>query len=398
MRVLVADKLPLVSLQRLERSGFEVIADPTLKDASLSEKMADVIPEILVVRSTRVEADHLAASSKLAMVIRAGAGVNTIDLATSSSRGIYVANCPGKNAIAVAELTLGLALCIDRKIADGVADLRNHTWNKKKYSKGQGLHGRTLGLLGLGRIGLTVAGMAQSLGMNVVAWSRSLTEAKAKALGVARMDTPEQVAEQADVLSVHLAASPETKHLVNATVLDALKEEAIFINTSRADVVDEAALLKALNAGKLWAGLDVFSDEPAFKEGQWEHPLAVHPRVYGSHHIGASTVQAQEAVGSEVCRIAETFKDTGRVENCVNLSDAPNRTATLVVRHLDQVGVLAGVLTTLQSDGISVGKMENLIFQGNEAAVARINLRGRPSSAAMDLMAKQKAILSISLL
>ena len=269
---------------------------------------------------------------------------------------------------------------------------------EKKYAKGQGLHGRTLGLLGLGRIGQAVAQMGQSLGMNVVAWSRSLTEAEANALGIVRKETPEQVAEHADVLSVHLAATSETAHLVNASLFDAMKDDVIFINTSRSEVVDEAALLDALEAGKLWAGLDVYSDEPAVKEGEWEHPLAMHPRVYGTHHIGASTVQAQEAVGSEVCRIAEHFKSTGRVENCVNLSDAPNRTATLVVRHLDQVGVLAGVLTTLQSDGISVGKMENLIFQGNEAAVARINLRGRPSSAAMDLMAKQQAILSISLL
>ena len=398
MHVLVADKLPSVSIKRLEHSGFEVHYQPTLKKDELTEVIAKTSPEVLVVRSTRVLAEHINAGPSLGLIIRAGAGVTTIDLASCSSRGVYVANCPGKNAIAVAELTIGLALALDRQIADGVMDLRQHQWDKKRYAKGQGLHGRTLGLLGLGRIGLTVARLGQGLGMPIVAWSRSLSQAKARALGITRVDTPQEVAARAHVLSVHLAASDDTRGLVDQSVLDALHENAIFINTSRAEVVDEEALLARLNQGSLWAGLDVFSDEPSVKQGPWQHPLASHPRVYGTHHIGASTVQAQEAVGAEVCRIAEAFRETGRVENCVNLSEEPLKSVPLVVRHLDKVGVLAGVFTTLQSDGISVGTMENLIFQGNEAAVARIQLRGRPSRAAMDLMGKQKEILSISLL
>lgn len=398
MRVLVADKLPSQTLERLTGAGFDVSDQPMLKGDDLVAAIGLVQPQVLVVRSTKVNAEMLRASDTLNLVVRGGAGVNTIDLDTCSTLGICVANCPGKNAIAVAELTLGLALALDRKICDNVIDLRAHKWNKKAYSTGRGLNGRTLGLLGLGRIGIEVAKLGQNLGMDVVAWSRSLTQDKAKALGIRAADTPEEVAKQSYVLSVHLAACDETRALVNASLLQHVPEGAIFLNTSRSEVVDEAALLARLNDGMLWAGLDVFSQEPATKEGEWTHPLAVHPRVYGTHHIGASTAQAQEAVGDEVCRIVETFRDRGRVLNCVNLSDMPQTPVTLVVRHLDRVGVLAGVLTTLQTDGISVGTMENLIFKGNEAAVARIQLRDTPSTSALELIQKQASILSISLL
>jgi D-3-phosphoglycerate dehydrogenase len=398
MRVLVADSLADASISRFEQMGFEVVYQPALKGMTLMAAMLKEDPEILVVRSTEVLAAQIQAGQALSLVIRAGAGVNTIDLPNCSARGVYVANCPGKNAIAVAELVMGLILGIDRQLADCVADLRQGQWNKKRYASGRGLYGRTLGLLGLGRIGSAVAKLAGGMGMTVVAWSRSLTETEAQTMGLTRLNSPLAVAKASDVLSVHLSANPATKGLVGKDLIDALKDDAVFINTSRASVVDEQALLDRLNAGSLWAGLDVYSNEPSVKSGPWTHPLASHPRVYGTHHIGASTVQAQEAVGMEVCRIAQVFRDTGRVDNCVNLSEAVEKPVTLVVRHLDRVGVLATVLTTLQSDGISVGTMENLIFQGDEAAVARIQLRGHPSQAALALMRKHKEILSISLL
>ena len=388
MRVLFADKLPDRSRTRLAAGGFEVVVDPGLADARLAERLAEVAPDVLVVRSTKVRADHVAAAPSLSLVIRAGAGVNTIDLPACSASGVFVANCPGKNAVAVAELTFALLLAIDRHVVAGAVDLREGRWNKGAYSKASGLKGRTLALLGMGDIGQAVARRAAAFGMEVVAWSRSLTPERAAEWGVRRAASPEEAARAADIVSVHLALTPETRGLVGDSVFAAMKHGGVFLNTSRAEVVNEASLLRALDDKQLRAGLDVFSDEPAGNNGSFDHPLAKHPRVVGSHHIGASTEQAQEAVGDEVCRIIEGFRDQGVVANCVNHLKRSAADHRVVVRHRDRVGVLASVLVAMRESGLNVQEMENLIFPGG-AAIARIQVAGRPDDG---LAAKLQAL------
>lgn len=398
MRVLLADKLADGARERLAECGFEVRSEPGLKGESLRACIAEWDPEVLVVRSTRVEEDHVQAGRSLSLVIRAGAGVNTIALDACSRAGVFVANCPGKNSVAVAELTLGLILAVDRHIADNAADSREGRWNKGKYGRARGLAGRTLGVLGVGQIGREVIGRARAFGMPVVAWSRSLTAAQAKAMGIRRAERPEEVARQADVLSVHLALCPDTRGLVGRQIFEALRPGAIFVNTSRAEVVDEPALLEALQEGRLRAGLDVFSDEPAGKEGPFDHPLAKHPGVVATHHIGASTDQAQEAVAEEVCRIVETFRTTGEVPNCVNLAERTPADHVLVVRHRDRVGVLASVLTALREEHINIEEMENTVFAGAEAASARIQVSGAPSSDLLERLRETEHVLNVSVL
>ncbi|TVQ93632.1 MAG: hydroxyacid dehydrogenase [Deltaproteobacteria bacterium] len=398
MRILFADKLPDHARVRLATGGNEVRAEPGLKGEPLVEALRDFDPQVLVVRSTRVTRAHLAAPESLALIVRAGAGVNTIDIAAASAQGIFVANCPGKNAVAVAELTFGLILAIDRHLPEGVIDLRAGRWNKAKYGKAQGLRGRTLGILGTGQIGSEVARLGQSFGMEVLAWSRSLTDAQAAALGVRRYDSPEDVALRSNVLSVHLALTPETAGFVGESILSVMKPNATFINTCRAEVIDEAALLRALESPGIRAGLDVFSGEPASSSGAFEHPLASHPRVVGSHHIGASTAQAQIAVADEACAVIEAFQTTGRPTHCVNLTKPARSDHQLIVRHLDRVGVLAAVLDRLSADGVSVGEMENQIFDGEEAAVARLRLRGRPSDQTLSALRGHEHVLSLACL
>ncbi len=378
MRVLFADHIPDRARVHLAAQGFEVSAEPSLAADSLRARLAELQPAVLVVRSTRVDAGHLASAPSLSLVVRAGAGVNTIDLEAASANGVFVANCPGKNAVAVAELTLGLLVSLDRFLPDNVADLRAGMWNKKRYSAARGLKGRTLGLIGFGDIGKAVARRVQAFGMPVVAWSRSLTPEVADAYGVHRVDSPEDVARAADAVSVHLALTPATRGLIASSILGEMKHGALFLNTSRAEVVDEQALLEALDARDLRAGLDVFSGEPSAKQGPFEHPLAQHPRVYGTHHIGASTEQAQDAVADEANRIIEVFRDTGEVANCVNLTRQTQASHRVVVRHHDQVGVLAAVLGRLVADSLNVQEMENVIFPGG-AAIARIQVAGAPS-------------------
>jgi len=398
MRVLIADKLPEESRSRLEQGGFEIFSDPTLSGESLEACLSEFNPEVLIVRSTRVDANHVARGLDLALIVRAGAGVNTIDLSSCASRGVYVANCPGKNAVAVAELTVGLMLALDRRIPDNVADLRGGRWNKKKYAKAEGLRDRRIGILGLGDIGREVARIAQALGMQVYAWSRSLDAVRADELGVTLCADPVSLAACCDVITVHMALTDQTRGFVGTKVFEAMKDGALFINTARAELVDEEALLVALNSGKIRAGLDVFSDEPRSKEGDWRHVLADHPAVYGTHHIGASTDQAQVAVGNEACRVVESYRESGRVPNCVNLDQSPREACTLVVRHLDKVGVLAGVLDALRVDNINVGAMENLIFDGYQAACARMSLRSTPRNEVLERIRERADVLSVAVI
>lgn len=393
MRVLFADRLPDQTRVRLASQGIEVIVEPSLQGAALAERVQELGIHALVVRSTKVGADTLAAPT-LSLVVRAGAGVNTIDLDAASQRGVFVTNTPGRNADAVAELAIGLLVAVDRRIAAADADLKAGTWAKKQYSAASGLHGRTLGILGTGDIGKGMIRRAQAFGMHIVAWSRSLTDADAAALGIVRCSSPVEVAHQADALSVHLALTPSTRGFVGSSVLDAMKPGAIFLNTSRAEVVDEAALLHAIEHRGLRAGLDVFSDEPS-SDGPFTHALAQHPSVTGTHHIGASTNQAQEAVADEAARIIEVFRSTGRAPNCVNLSSTVS-TQVLVVRHRDRVGALAAILQALKQGDLNIGEMENMVFVGGGAATARIGLSAAPDAATLKTVAELPDVLYVS--
>jgi D-3-phosphoglycerate dehydrogenase len=386
MKVLVADKFEKSGLDGLKGAGCEVVYQPDASGDALTAAIRDTAADVLVVRSTQVTAPMLEAGA-LSLVVRAGAGYNTIDVATASKRGIYVSNCPGRNAIAVAELTFALILALDRRVADNVVELRAGKWNKKEYSKARGLFGRTLGLLGYGNIGQEVAKRAHAFGMPIVVWSRRFATGKAdvadQIVPMQFARTPEDAAERSDILSIHLALTPDTRGLVNASVIDRLRPSSYFINTARAEVVDHAALAKAIAEKGIRAALDVFAAEPSGATGEFADPIASLPNVYGTHHIGASTDQAQEAIAAETVRIVSAYKDTGKVPNVVNLAKKTPATHMLVVRHRDRPGVLAHVFDHLRGGDINVQETENVIFEGAQAAVARINLDGAPSNALM---------------
>jgi D-3-phosphoglycerate dehydrogenase len=399
MKVLIADKFEQSGRDGLVAIGCEVMFQPDLKDASLVEAIQTLNPDVLVVRSTKVTAAALEAGA-LKLVVRAGAGYNTIDVAAASRRGIYVSNCPGKNAIAVAELAFALVLALDRRIADNVIALRRGEWNKKEFSKARGLYGRTLGLIGTGGIGQEMIPRARAFGMKVVAWSRSLTQERAATLGVERLDTPQEVARQSDVVSIHLALNSETRSFVGADIFNSMKEGSIFINTARGEVVDQPALAEALRTRGIRAGLDVFANEPTSATAEFTDEIGKEENLYGTHHIGASTDQAQEAIAAETVRIVKAFKETGRVPNVVNLAARTPATHTLVVRHQDRPGVLAQVLDAIRNANINVQEMENIIFEGADAAaVARINLEAAPSSETLErLRTENPDIIELTLI
>jgi D-3-phosphoglycerate dehydrogenase / 2-oxoglutarate reductase len=411
MKVLVADKFEKSGIEGLKAAGCEVVFEPDLKDATLVEALAKTGADVLVVRSTQVT-EAMMAAGRLALIVRAGAGYNTIDVKAASQRGIYVSNCPGKNSIAVAELAFGLILALDRRIPDNVIESLRGKWNKKEYSKAKGLYGATLGILGFGRIGQELAKRAMAFGMNLVIWSEIGVRVDRDAIPVdlplmlqfrpgstalieeriTVVQTPAEVAEKCDILSIHLAANPMTKGIVSADVIGRLKPGAFVINTARADVLDYKALAQAVKEKGIKVGLDVYPGEPAAATGDFATPLFGMPGVYGTHHIGASTDQAQEAIAEETVRIVKAYKDTGKVPNVVNLAKKSTAKYSMIVRHSDQVGVAARIFSALAAAGINVQEVENIIFETGGAAIARINL-DKPAPA--DLIASLKGCAGI---
>jgi D-3-phosphoglycerate dehydrogenase len=290
---------------------------------------------------------------------------------------------PGRNAVAVAELTMGLLLAIDRRIPDGVADLRGGTWNKGRYSDADGVYGKKLAIIGLGDIGLAVAERAKAFGLTVLALRRdqrpASMQARIRSVGVRLVGSLDELLAEADIVSIHVPKSADTKALVDADFLAKLKPGAILLNTSRGDVVDERALLAALDERDLRAGLDVWQGEPSGKSGDFTSALASHPRVVGTHHIGASTDQAQASVATGTVEVIEAYL-AGEVLNCVNLNTNPSGTTCLTIRHLDQVGVLAQIFAVLRKHGLNVQQMQNQVFAGGRAAVATINVASGATS------------------
>jgi D-3-phosphoglycerate dehydrogenase / 2-oxoglutarate reductase len=376
MRVLFADAVDPSTVQVLTERGHACEVEPSLSADDLPSRIEGV--EALVVRSTRVTAATIEAANELELIVRAGAGTNTIDVEDASRVGIYVTNVPGRNAIAVAELTMALLLAIDRRIADNVAELRAGTWNKTAFAKAEGLFGKTIGVVGLGDIGLAVAERAAAFGLLVRAVRKERdaeVEERIRAIGIELVDSLAELVATSDVVSIHVPATPETESMFDAGLLGRMKEGAILLNTSRGDIVDEAALLDAIESRGLRVGLDVYPDEPASGTAEWSSKLAQHPNVVGTHHIGASTEQAQRAVADGVVEIIEAFV-RGEVLNCVNLAPRRLGTHSLHIRHYDRVGVLAGVFDILRRRELNVEQMQNRVFQGGNAAVATIDVVG----------------------
>jgi len=317
MHILLADKMHPQAIEAFKSlPGTQVSNRPELGAEDLPAHLEDV--NVLVVRSTKVTRAALEAASNLGLVIRAGSGVNTIDVAAATERGVRVANTPGTNSAAVAEVAMGLLLSADRRIPDNVHELRQGRWNKKEFGKAQGLKGRTVGLVGVGQIGREMIQRLRGFDVQVLVWSRSMTPEKAQALGAEHCPDLLELARRSDAVSIHVALTAETRGLVGAEFLAAMKSGTILINTARAEVVDTEALIRAMDEKGLRAGLDVFPSEPTTGQAEYDHPLIKNPNCYGTHHIGASTDQAEYETGLEAVRVAQAFLAKEQVPNCVN--------------------------------------------------------------------------------
>ena len=371
MRILIADKFQEAYLEDLNSLGHDVVLNPDLKAEELVKKIVGY--DVLIVRSTKVKADVIVASDKLSLIIRAGAGVNTIDVEAAADKGVFVCNTPGKNSVAVAELAFGLMLSLDRKIADCTRDLKDKVWNKKKYSKADGILGKTLGIIGFGEIGIAFADRAKAFGMKVLAYD-PIAEQKKTFKIERRIDdrlfafcpSIEELVKASDVVTIHVPSNPHTKVMVDKEFLKHMKPNSILLNTSRGDIVDDKALIKAMDEKNIMVGLDVYNDECATATGKFETPLSMHPNVYGTHHIGASTEQAQNAIAAEVIEILKEY-EKGIVLHPVNMEMEPVVKYTIIMRVFDHVGVLASVLLLLKEQGVNLQEMEGRVFSTKNA-------------------------------
>lgn len=398
MRILIADKFSDTGREAIRGLGHEVIYDPGLGAGDLPEALARLRPEVLVVRSTEVDDAALAASADLSLVIRAGAGVNTIDLESASRRGIFVTNCPGQNAIAVAELAFAFMLALDRRLCEANAETSAGVWNKKEYGKAGGIYGRRLGLVGYGAISREVASRARAFGMRVGTYSPNVDRERAAARKVEVFESLDDLLKVSDVVSVHVPYRESTRHLIGARELGLMPNGALLIHTARGGVIDDRALAEAVAAGRIRAGLDVFEDEPAEAKAEFDGPLRELAGVYKTPHIGASTDQASEAIAAETVRIIREFAERGAVPNVVNLDTGRTGHYTLVVRHLDRVGVLAGLLDALRRHQLNVQEMSNVVFKGAEgAASATIVVENEPSAELLDDIRAHEAVLGVDL-
>jgi D-3-phosphoglycerate dehydrogenase / 2-oxoglutarate reductase len=397
MRVLIADKLPPSGVRAIADLGIEVIERPELQAADLPGALAESGAEILVVRSTKVTAEAFAAAPRLGLVVRAGAGVNTIDITAANRHGVFVSNCPGKNAIAVAELTLALILSLDRRIPDAVATMRQGLWNKKRFGQAEGLHGRRLGLVGFGHIGREVASRARAFGLVVEVFDPALDRGAADSHGVELAADLDTLLRGCDIISLHVPYGKATHHLIGGRELALLKDGALVVNTARGGVLDDGALAEAVRSGRVRAALDVFEDEPTGAEAPFASPVRELPGLYATPHIGASTEQAERATSAEAARIIDEYLRTGNVPSAVNLQRGRAARYAVVVRHRDRVGVLAGILGGLREEQLNVQEMQNVVFEGQETACASISLEKQPSAELLDRLRAQPDVIAVDL-
>lgn len=390
LRVLIADKFPEKYIQQMQDLDLEVIYQPKLGEKDLPEAAKDI--DILVVRSTVVNEETILSSSKLNLIIRAGSGVNNIAISAANKRGVYVANCPGMNAVAVAELTIGLMIALDRFIPDNVIDFRNGIWNKDKYSKGLGLKGKTLGVIGVGNIGKEVAKRALAFDMNV--YGKDIT--RIEGVQIKDFSEMDQLLPLCDIVSIHLPATPQTKGLFNKQMFSYMKNGAYLINTSRHDIIIEEDLLEAIQAKNLRVALDVFKGEPEGKSGEVKSILQGNPNIYVTHHIGASTEQAQDAVAQETVNIIKHYVHSGVIDHWVNRAKITDAKYQLVVKHYDKPGVLASVLDVIRTGNINIEEIENIIFEGGIAACCTMKLQTAATADMLKRISENPNVISVS--
>ena len=395
MRILVACELPPAALEQLKSLASVVTYRPDATTQSLRDIIEDV--SILVVGGTRISPEVVVRAAALQMIVHAGPGPGDLAIEEASAQGIFITHCPDMHATAVAELTFGLILALDRQIVDIAAAMREGRWTRTEPAAARGLAGRTLGILGYGPVGERVAQRARAFDMRVVAWCPTLTPNTLRDTEIEFCNWPREVARMSDVVTVHETREDEQTTIVDAEFLESMPPGAALVHVGRSGAVDEAALVEAVEQRNLRVAIDVFGSEPTGDQVRFRSRLCELPGVVCTPHIGPLTEQAQGAVADEVVRIVRAFVVSGDVVNCLNLCDRSPATWQLVLRVRDQVGVMASILEAVRADGINAEEVSSRVFTGAKAAWCTIALDERPSTEALDAIRALPDVLHLEL-
>lgn len=374
LKVLIADSISQRGIDELSRDDAFDVAIKT----GLSEKeLIEIIPTFsaLIVRSqTRITADILNAGTKLRVVGRAGVGVDNVDVETATRRGIVVLNAPGGNTISTAEHAFSLLLAVARKIPHADANVRNKHWDKKNF-EGVELYNKTLGVIGMGRIGSELSRRAIAFGMRVVAYDPYLSATRARSLQVELVDELDDLLTTADFISLHTPLTAETRHVLDSQRLRRSKRGVRIINCARGGLIDEAALAKALQAGDVaGAALDVFEIEPL----PFDSPLRSAPNLVLTPHLGASTVEAQESVGIEIAQSIRAALLEGTIRNAVNMPNLDAKTLAIIGPHLrfgEKLGRFLSQIAPKRADSLNIN-YSGKVNEADTTAITRAVLKG----------------------
>ncbi len=376
MKIIICDPISPKGIALLQqRPEFKVVVLPKrLPEAELIPLVADATA--LVVRSeTKVSKAIIAAAKQLRVVGRAGVGVDNVDIDASTQNGVVVMNTPGGNTVTTAELSFTMLLCLARKVPQAHATMVAGKWDRKLF-QGVELQGKTLGVLGMGRIGTEVAKRALAFGMRVVAYDPYLTEERAKAIGAEFAADLDAVYRESDFITVHMPVTKETKEMLNAAAFAKMKPGVKIVNCARGEIVCEADLIAALESNKVaGAALDVFAVEPL----PADHPYRKQPNLILTPHLGASTEEAQEKCGIEVAEVIAGYLLTGEVRNAVNLPYLDAKTSEQVKPYLplgEALGKLIAQLATSNADRLHITYGGNARLLPNTDPVTRAILRG----------------------
>jgi D-3-phosphoglycerate dehydrogenase len=396
MKILVGCSLPEWALQELRTLGTEVLYEPTLTTERMEKLIGDVA--VLVVSRTRVPPEVVSAGKALQVIVRAGTDIANIAVEEASAQGIFVANCPYQDALAVAELTLGLLLALDRGLLESAAALKDGVLAGPEGIGALGLAGRTLGVLGFGPVEQEIVKRAQAFEMKVLAWSPTLTPEPAAASGVSFCAWPRELARQSDMVTVYAPQQEADEVLVDAGFLENMRVGGYIVYVGHPAALDEVALAEIAKARQLRVAYDIFAPHLAGSDaGRFSSQLQALPHAIGTHHLADRTKQAYEATATELLRVIREFLIAGDVVNCVNILAHSPATWQLVLRLRDTVGVLAAVLDHVRADGINIEEVSSRVFTGAKAGFCTIALDERPSAEALSAIRKLEGVLHLEL-
>src|SRR6266513_4141062 len=373
-KVLIADSISQRGIDEFSREGaLDITIRPGLGETELIKIISEF--SALVVRSqTKVTADVLKAGARLRVVGRAGVGVDNVDVEAATRRGVVVLNAPGGNTISTAEHAFSLLLNVARKIPHADANVRNRSWDKKKF-EGVELYNKTLGVIGMGRIGSELSRRAIAFGMRVIAYDPYLSVTRARSLQVELMDELDDLLTSADFISLHTPLTGETRHILDAARLPKTKRGVRIINCARGGLIDEAALAKALQAGDVaGAALDVFEIEPLPSDS----PLRSAPNLVLTPHLGASTEEAQESVGIEIAQSIRAALLEGTIRNAVNVPNLDAKTLAIIGPHLrfgEKLGKFLSQIAPKRAESLNIN-YSGKVNEVDTTAITRSILKG----------------------